>query len=547
MSAIRKIGFGLLALLMGVAAGWWSGDSGKVAKKESGAAPTSDVQPGTGNTGPSTNQDPESIFEGLVTATRDAGEHFQGRLDLCRLVERIGRAQMPSLIARARKLPPKYEKELVPILLERWFEMEKGAAEQWLRANAEGSDELARIWARFSPETALREMLASSNWYWRAPSTALDQLAGRDPKARIALLTSLPQSRNRDLAMESEIRDWAEKDPSNAFQAAQTMITGPDKTRAEEEILCVWAGSDPMAAIKMARSTFPNPKSGISGDEFTTHFTEVLAQKDPTAAMDFAMHLDQKLQEYPLLAAVAGWAKSDPMAALTWSYENGLEIARDIRWGQSSSDETVLSEALSSQPDATVQWLLAQPPDAARGRALRSAGENLLEKTPPEELLAPDGTLLHNLYDNLPPAEQKRLASEIGARAAKDGDFPELTVWTARFGDGPVRAAAIGSAVGVIFNDNPEKADKIIAGLPTGPDRDRAIASIVDLQSETRPVAAQRAMLIGDETLRRDEMDDLITSWLRWDGDACRSWLANAKDVPAEWVTDWLKREAVRD
>ena len=255
-------------------------------------------------------------------------------------------------------------------------------------------------------------------------------------------------------------------------------------------------------------------------------------------AMNFAQSLDPSLQKYPLLAATAGWAKADPVAALAWGHENGLDLARNVY----TSDESVLSEALGKEPEATAQWLLGLPPDAQRDHLLAQACLLQAGAASPEQVMTASGTTLAELYGNLSPSEQAQVATELGARVAKDGDFPDLAAWTARFGNGPARAAAIGGAMAKVFEDSPPLADKIIAGLPNGADRDQAILGIMNSESEPIADAAQRALLISDETTRRDALDQLVAGWIRWDAEACRTWIAAAKDVPAQWKAGWLQQ-----
>ncbi len=409
------------------------------------------------------------------------------------------------------KLPAKYGRELKAALLERWFEADQNGAENWLHARGRISDEIMEIWARTSPQSALREMFGGSGWYWYAPGVALDLLAGHDPKARLALLESLPPTKNRAAIMNDELLAWAKLEPAKAFQASKAFLPDTEAKGMAKAILKRWAKISPAEAAEKAAELFPPQRAGLFGDDFTTEFAREIAQKDPTVAMNFAQSLDPSLQKYPLLAATAGWAKADPVAALAWGYENGLDLARNGHTSRLYTDESVLSEALGKEPEATAQWLLGLPPDAQRDHLLAQACLLQADAASPEQAMTASGTTLAELYGNLSPSEQAQVATELGARVVKDGDFPDLAAWTARFGNGPARAAAIGGAVAKVFEDFPPLADKIIAGLPSGADRDQAILGIMNSESEPTADAAQRRC----SSVTRPHVATPWTNWWR--------------------------------
>jgi len=487
--------------------------------------------------------DTDAAFTGLLTAIRNPGAPFEGHIAFCRSLEKIDAKQIPDLISRAQKLPLRFRKELLAGLLERWFETDKTAAKRWLEANGNCTGELVGIWVRFAPEDALRAILSHPDPYWGDPSSALNQIAGTEPNARIAVLAKFPRNANRTRAMVTELSDWSRKDPKEAFQAARALLTGVDKERVEQNILNTWARMDPIAAARKVQEVFPSPKAGPFGDGFMTRFTEELAAKDPSVAMNFAMSLDPSLQEYPLVAAAVAWAKVDPEGALAWSYENGVDVTSPVRSATSYSGGTVLWHSLAQDPKDTLQWLLALPQDARRDHVLAEACSQQIASTPSAEILAHPQTMVDDLYEQLPTKDQTWLASEIGSRVVKDGAFPDFNVWTARFGDGPARAAAIAGAVGKIFSDTPERAEHIVDTLPEGPERDGAITKIVEAQIYNRSAdAAQRSLQISDPDSRHDALDDAVQQWLKQDGNACQAWLKATKDIPAEWVQAWVQR-----
>ncbi len=480
----------------------------------------------------------------LLAAIYHPEDRFRGRVELCRALEQTGVSEIPDLLSRVQKLPPLYRKELTAALMERWFEADKDGAEQWLRANGGNSNQLAEIWARFAPDAALRAMMASSHTFWGAPSTALSQLAGNNRQARLAILAALPPSENRARAAGGEILNLAGTDPSAALQAAETFLSGANRKSFETIVLSTWAKKDPAAAASVAIEKYSTAKAGLFGDPLMTRLTNIMAEKDPKIAMDFAMSLREDLREYPLMSAAAGWAKTDPAAALAWSYENGIDLSGQPLTGTYYWGKSILTESIAADPDATIKWLLTLPQDAASDQLLAEAYKEQLKKAAPASLLTASNSSLDTLYSQLSPDAQRSLAGEIGARVAKGGAFPDLNAWTARFGDGPARAAAISGAIGAIFGAAPARVDSIIATLPTGPDRDQALATIATRERVSNPSgAAQHALFIADADTRRDILDDAIPLWLTQDGDACRAWLAGNKDIPKDWTDAWLRKK----
>ena len=392
------------------------------------------------------------------------------------------------------------------------------------------------------PRAALQEVLGGRLTSSGAPSVALDQLAGSDPKARLAILASYPPSLNRNRVIEAEIYNLREKDPATALQAVQTMVIGPSKERDEETVLTGWARIDPAAAIEKARELFPNPKSDLYGNEFITFFTSALATKDPTLAMNYALGLDEDLRKYPLIAAAAAWAQTDAVEALTWSYENGVNLTAGLRSALTSSGDSVLRQALQSQPEATIQWLLDLPQAAGQERAFWEACRQLTDKTAPGDLMAQPDLPLSQLFQRLSPGKQDDIAQTMGMKIGTADTFPDFADWTARFGDGSARAYAIGGAVDTIFNSNPTRVDAILASLPNGPDRDRALQLVAGEQRSSPTDAVQHALLISDETTRFDSLDGVISQWMRNDPEACRAYLSAAKEIPPQWKAGWLQK-----
>ena len=428
MNRLLAFALSFLALLVGLAAGmtvatWRTGAFGSAHAQTPPSVGGENAASSPSSRPAAATDMEEAILTNLLTTIRGEENSFRTRIELCRLLERLGPVEIPGLLARAMKLPLKYRRELLAGLLERWFEMDIAGAEKWLRANQGRSTEFAEIWARFDPKAALQEALAGRLSSSRVPFVALNQLAGSEPKARLAILASFPPSLNRDHAIEAEIHDWEHKDPATALQATQMMVTGLFKERAEQGILTTWASIDPVEAIKKAKELFPNPKADLYGNEFITFFTSTLAKKDPTLALNYALGLDEDLRKYPLIAAATSWAETDAVGALTWSYENGVNITSGLRSAGASSGGSVLGQALQNQPKETIQWLLDLPQADGQERIFWEACRVLTETTEPGDLMAQPDLPLSQFFQRLSPGKQDDVAQTIGMRIGRDGQL----------------------------------------------------------------------------------------------------------------------------
>ncbi|RYD73573.1 MAG: hypothetical protein EOP84_21315, partial [Verrucomicrobiaceae bacterium] len=461
----------------------------------------------------------------LVSAAQEP-EYLKGRAAMYRLLEQVSSSETPALLDSIQRLPPSLRETLMAALIERWLKADETAAGDWIRAHPDDRDYL-EAWARYSPLAALSAVLASKQegaWYRDAFNTALDQLAGKDSLARLAVLTSLPASANRDTFIAWELHELSKTDPATALDAANRSLTGKARAAATHVVLMEWVKMDPAAATAQVALLFPEQKSGLFGNTFISHFTRSMAEKNPTAALEFALSLPEELRKYPLVAATVAWAKTEPLAALEWSRENGVDVMRTFQVEHTSTADSVLQAALTAQPEETIRWILEQPANPERQKFVRSALENQLRnEAATAGILSDPGSPILRLFHELPAAGQAKLAGDLGHALAKKGTFPDEAQWRTHFPDETVRAQVKAGAIREIYEQSADRAEALLKQIPEGVARDYALQEMVRAQTRHSPAtAAERALEITRPELQRTALFQPVYIWLHRDEAACR-------------------------
>jgi hypothetical protein len=482
--------------------------------------------PGRSAQNGSTNVPPaiEETFTKLVSAP--------GRVELFHLLADLRAEEMPGLIERAQKLPPKFRKALVAAIFERWLELDRGSAAAWIREKRRDAS-CYEAWAKAAPDEALEFIFRSSSLdqYRNAIVAGLETLAGKDAAARIGMLLRYPSSQGRNQILLEEFKRWTETDPGTAYSWAVNIPEGKLRASMEQSALIGLVNVDPTSASNRVNEMIPKLKPSLYGNEFISEFVRVLARKDQMLAMRFAEALPDEFRTLPIIAVGAEWAKTEPLAALAWSYEQGIDFSM-------VSGLNVMS-AFAGQPKETIGWLLSQPDSNERVMWLQA----LLR----DYYLKGDGELGLKIFESLSTDRQFWLAPELGRVIGNSGNFPDMATWTSSLPDEAIRARAFAAAVGQIFEKTPARVDSIVSGLPEGPIRDQALLELVGRQSWSKPAdAASRALEIHDETVRFDALDQAMRRWLDRDRERAVDWLQTHDNLPRAWLNEWLPDESKR-
>jgi hypothetical protein len=473
----------------------------------------------------------EEVFSKLISAP--------GPMELSRLLADLRAEELPGLMERAQKLPPKFRKELIPAIFERWLELDRSAAVAWIREKMRDAS-CYEAWAKAAPDEALEFIFRSSslNRFRGAIVAGLETLAGKDARARIGILMRYPSSQGRDQILLQEFQRWTETDPGTAYSWAVNIPEGKLRNSMERSALKGLASVDPSTASKRVSEMIPKLKPSLYGSGFISEFVGVLAAKDRTLAMRFAEALPDEFRKFPIIAIGANWAKTEPLAALAWSYEQGVDISAHYLT-ETMGSGSIVEAAFATQPKETIDWLLSLPDTNERGIWLQALLHN--------NFLKGDGELGMKIFEGLSANRQFRLAPDLGRVIASGGNFPDLATWTSSFPDEAVRARALAGAVGQFFEKIPARVDSIMSGLPEGPIRDQALLELVRRQSWGTPAdAASRALEIHDESVRFDALDQAMRRWLDRDRERAVDWLQTHDNIPRAWISEWLPNELNR-
>ncbi len=188
-----------------------------------------------------------------------------------------------------------------------------------------------------------------------AMATIAGQLSKTSLEQAVALADGLKSPQSRTDAMANIGAELAKQDPQKALAWAQSLDNEDDKAAAVEEVMWALSDADPTAAAQQVKA-INNPEllQNIAGS-----IAESLAAKDPAQAMQWAETIPAgAAQDEAVSGALAGWAKTDPKAALAnfqSKHATNLDAAEGIfeEWA-SNSPEAAAAQA-KQIADATVR------------------------------------------------------------------------------------------------------------------------------------------------------------------------------------------------
>ena len=431
-------------------------------------------------------------------------------------------------------------------LLERWFALDPAAARTWALAENPMEIRTMNVWAHADPEGAIQAALSASTGWW--PSSllyeALDTLYGKDTAAMMARARTLPPGELRDSALTMSLYRWAAQDPAAAWAALAEIPPGSMRDSVRESVLRASAERDPAWTLARLGEILPTLKAGVLGNDLVKRVAERIAAKNPRLALDWLSGIPSEFGATPAIGAAREWAKKEPLAALEWCLANGVDIAQ-ANWLDPSGSmwqPAVLGEAMERAPEETFAWLAALPAGADRDRLLECAFMESMWHTPGKQLFGEDAAMAWRFYDALPPDAQVAKAWLFGQKRAAKVGVGDLAAWAQDFPPGLARSNAIAGAISAARQRDAAPAEAFLATVRPGPDRDAALRGIADAQRQSAPAAAaDRALGIGDATVRRDTLEAVVLPWLQSDAKTSRAWLQSAAAIPAEWKQDWLR------
>jgi hypothetical protein len=459
-------------------------------------------------------------------------------------IQDLDAAEISGLIERVEKLPHEFSSELIGVLAERWLKLDFEAAEAWILADASRMQwSMVEPWAKANPERAMRAAMSGKvkSYGESLLEYAVRAMVGSDDAAVFAKLKTLSPGLHRDGAMERVLISWAGKDPRAALAGAEEIKD--DRESVQRRVLEVWAGRDPKAALAKLKEMVPKLKASILGNSMVTEVAEHAAKKDPKLVLSWLEEIPAEFRVAPAIGVARVWAQKEPVAALEWCMENGVDIARGQRTNEEGSSNGVLGEAMTHAPEKTVAWLEGLPPGDNRDRLLERALADGISLMSGDQKFKAEGNVLMRIFDQLPEEGQRRMGGRLGQAHGERMNLTDLGSWAQMFPEGAIRGEAIAGAIGAAYEKDASRVEALLATTAPGRERDTALRGLTAAITEPSEAAA-RAMEIGDVAMRRKTLEGVIEWWNERDPAASGEWLrAQGGAIPAAWTQAWLERK----
>lgn len=414
----------------------------------------------------------------------------------------------------------------------------------------------------------------------RSMTSALANVLGeQDPTGGIALVSSMPLSRNRNLAAIHLAAGWGRKDPSAAVAWARETLQGPARLRAmaaalprdyvqahSREVLELFIGLPEASFMFRLRDSLDSRRaeSGDGGasiasldvlDSMPTAKTvyelalRQMAETDPRAALEISAPAETgrrwSFEEDSIRAAVLGqWAMQDRQEALRWlGGQEGVFLAKaawdptfaEALWGIEPDDLRMALPIVMKGDDRgslrLVQTMLA-------GMAARSSDELVAftDSLPEDLAIQVAGPMMENLVatdprraaqelDRLPDNRFKFFERQIAKGLANLS--PQEAFEFVQQVPGERRSESLYEAVLPAWIDQDwETARDWYLDLPEGTDRNHAMTTMeLELcrRNEAPPAEVfERFSEITNEYERRRAIDDLLRVWRQTDVEEAR-------------------------
>jgi hypothetical protein len=268
-------------------------------------------------------------------------------------------------------------------LIAEWVTRDPKVAFTFLQQKDNGqTGQLIREWLRLDPDGAITTILASGDKAKGGLRGVLSEVARLAPTRLAEVVSALPKSDSRwDTTAQDAFAVLGAKDPTAARTAAES-VTGPLRGQALAGVAKAWAEKDGPAAIAWAQAM-------PAGED----------------------------RDGVLKAALVGWAKTDPVAAL-----DKIDLAPpggEENYYASDVGAQVLREAGKKDWDATLLWLREHP-----GKLGQSSYTGL-ESVISHRLNTDVSGTLRNLADSGLPGVEMMLSNSL----LNDGYAQRDNVW----------------------------------------------------------------------------------------------------------------------
>ena len=416
---------GLAALTLGFALGFSSSPINAAAAAQSGARQSTE----------SANDSKAQLEQWLLPASFGNDERIgrvfsslQQRVELRRKYELVEALRgldakdLAALVKHTESLSKGASFQLLPALLERWFEVDKASATAWMKT-AKLDYNLSQLWAKADSEGALAHALASPDEQWGRTLVmqAMRALYGKDPVAKFARAQTFPVGELRDFAISDALATWAAKEPAAAFAAFEKNEFSGPRNDILVMLLINTATKDPDWTLAKITELLPTLKAGVLGNDLVRRIASQIAQENPKQSLEWLSGLPDEFRSAALVSAGKEWARKEPLAALAWCMEKGVELTRADWNGASNKGPSILGDIMEGAGKETFATLAALPPGAERDSLLECAFMESMWHTPQKELYADGDALAWSFYTQLPEDAQIAKAYLFGQKRVEFG------------------------------------------------------------------------------------------------------------------------------
>jgi hypothetical protein len=372
--------------------------------------------------------------------------------------------------------------------------------------------------AQLTPEECQNALMLFSNWPQEDRAIAqrliLRRWASVDPAGALSSTPDFPYSKFYTVLLKDAAHELAAQDPKGALEILSGSGLSRRKLIIASAILDEIAAVDPQSA---AQFLIAHP---IPVDRDTCgSIAAGLARDNVQAALEWAGSLRGTDREAALQNAWETWAGKDPAGA-------ALALGETDKASRPKGDnvKAAIARAWSQiDPSAAAAWIQGLPGE--RGRIWNAFSPNV------QQLGASGCSKLLASID-AGPAE-----ADLASRMAREmaGTDPRQAVdWAAslpRDGRGP----ALGSAVSLWVQKDPEAALAWMQALSVGADRDTAARGSAQILAQIDPTeAAKWVPLIQNPTEQTVATSEVVSQWIRVDREAAAAWVAQLPDGAAQ-------------
>lgn len=255
------------------------------------------------------------------------------------------------------------------------------------------------------------------------------------------------------------------------------------------------------------------------------------AKNDPTRAWQTALAVEKDDERREMLWSVADtWFETDPSAAL--SAVTSLDPADRSHW-----ETELLHRWVSKDPDAALEWVLAQPA-SGKGDLLEYVAGRIADRSPQE---------MFELVETLDPPRRKMVAEVVLHTWGRTDPAAALDALAAM-----ANAARLGETVGVSIvrswaKNDPRAAFEWVRAQEPSMARSMMLATTLVHVGTSDPV---RALTLADELdglARLQAIDGVLDTWGEEDPLAAAAWLDASEDKTTGAVSVVASRYAEAD